>query len=183
MQVTHTLLKWRAVLQYTHTHILHSCLSAQSVWPLHTCVYESAKLLQSEMQFITASAWMLKAGIKEKGSRFSPYIIRMFWAINVMWLIAVELQDNEHMHCVPICLLLHYIVGEKQYANRVKFKFIPKRISWKLYYPMRQRSRICKEQWNSTAEAVATVSMPSLATILRCDVKGSTQHIRHWWNM
>ncbi len=65
---------------------------------------------------------MLKAGIKEKGSRFSPYIIRMFWAINVMWLIAVELQDNEHMHCVPICLLLHYIVGEKQYANRVQIQ-------------------------------------------------------------
>lgn len=61
-----------------HTHILRSCLSAQSVWPLHTGVYESAKLPQSEMQFITASARMLKADIKEKRSIFSPYIIRMF---------------------------------------------------------------------------------------------------------
>ncbi len=26
------------------------------------------------------------------------------------------------MHCVPICLLLHYIVGEKQYANRVQIQ-------------------------------------------------------------
>lgn len=78
---SHTLLKWREVLQ--HTHILHSCLSAQSVWPLHTCVYESAKLLQSEMQFITASAQVLKAGIKEKRNRFSPYIIRM-WFYHVL---------------------------------------------------------------------------------------------------
>lgn len=166
-----------------HTHILRSCLSVQSVWPLHNCVYESAKLPQSEMQFITASARMLKAGIKEKRSRFSPYIIRMFWAINVMWLIALELQDNEHIPCVPICLLLHYIVVKNSMWIS-KFKIHSEaHISWTLYYPMRQRDRICKERWNNATDDVATVSMPSLATILRCDVKGSTKQIRHWWTM
>lgn len=50
------------------THTLRSCLSAQSVCHLHSCVYESAKLPQSEMQFITDSARMLKAG--RKGADF-----------------------------------------------------------------------------------------------------------------